>query len=294
LGTTTNTFRVTDAAGNTAQCSFKVTVALTSIVGVDSVSITGNALVDSYDSSIGYPASKGALGHVLSNGTITIAGSSKVFGNVRSTRAGVTLTGTAQVNGNATAGTTVSKAASAVITGTITNNALAPVIALPAVPACGPPYSPNSGITGTYSYNAGTGDLTLSGINIATLANGNYCFHNVTLTNSAQLKVNGPVVIKLTGTLSTSGATSLPNVTLIPSNMQILSSFSGANGVALGNSSSLQLVIYAPNTNVNITGSAPLFGTVDGKTITLSNSGMIHYDTKLKAIWPALWALLGP
>ncbi len=295
LGTTTNTFKVTDAAGNTAQCSFKVTVALTSIVGVDSVSITGNALVDSYDSTVGYPASKGSLANVLSNGTITVAGSSKVFGNVRSTRAGVVVSGTSQVTGNATAGTTVSKGASAIIGGTITNNALAPVMTLPPVPVCGPPYSSNSGITGTYSYNASTGDLTLSGINSATLANGNYCFHNVTLTNSGQLKVNGPVVIKLTGTLNTSGATSLPNTTLIPSNLQILSSYSGSNGVTLGNSSSLQLVVYAPNTNVSITGSAPLFGTVAGKTITVSNSGMIHYDTKLKTIWPNLWTLiLGP
>jgi len=199
------------------------------------------------------------------------------------------------VTGNATAGTTVSLTGSAIVAGTITNNSLAPVITLPAVPACGPPYSSNSGISGTYSYNAGTGDLTLSGVNIATLANGNYCFHNVSLTNSAQLKVNGPVVIKLTGTLTTSGATSLPNTTTIPSNLQILSSYSGSNGVTLGNSSTLQLVIYAPNTAVNISGSAPLFGTVLGKSITLSNSGAIHYDTQLKNIWPALWTLIvGP
>jgi uncharacterized repeat protein (TIGR01451 family) len=295
LGTTTNTFRVTDAAGNTAQCSFQVTVALTSIIGLDSVSITGSALVDSYDSTGGYPATKGSLANVLSNGTITIGGSGKVFGNVRSTRAGVVMTGTTQVTGNATAGTNVSKAASATIGGTITNNALAPVMTLPAVPSCGPPYSSNSGISGTYSYNATTGDLTLSGVNIATLANGTYCFHNVSLSNSAQLKVNGPVVIRLTGTLTTGGATSLPNTTMIPSNLQILSSYSGSNGVTLGNSSSLQLVIYAPNTGVSINGAAPLFGTVAAKTITLSNSGMIHYDTQLKSIWPAIWTLIfGP
>ncbi|MGH9929979.1 MAG: HYR domain-containing protein [Pyrinomonadaceae bacterium] len=294
VGTTTNTFRVTDASGNTAQCSFKVTVAITSIIGLDSASLTGNALVDSYDSTIGYPASKGSLANLLSNGLITISGSSKMFGNVRSTRAGVSLLGTSQINGNATAGTTVSKGASTIITGTITNNALAPVMTLPSVPACSP-FSSNSGISGTYTYNASTGDLTLSGINVATLANGTYCFHNISLSNSGQLKVNGPVVIKLTGTLTTSGATSLPNTTLIPSNLQILSSYSGTNGVALGNSSSLQLVIYAPQTNVNITGSAPLFGTVVGKTVTVSNSGMIHYDTKLKTIWPGVWALIfGP
>jgi hypothetical protein len=294
VGTTTNTFRVTDGAGNTAQCSFKVTVAITSIIGLDSVSITGSAFVDSYDSTGGYPATKGSLANVLSNGTVTLGGSGKVFGNVRSTRAGVVLTGTTQITGNATAGTTVSKGASAVIGGTITNNALAPVMTLPSVPSCAPPFSTNSGISGTYTYNSSTGDLTLSGNNIATLANGSYCFHNVSLSNSAQLKVNGPVVIKLTGTLITGGATSLPNTTLIPSNLQILSSYSGSNGVTLGNSSSLQLVIYAPNTNVSVTGAAPLFGTVIGKTITLSNSGMIHYDTQLKSIWPNLWSLIFP
>jgi hypothetical protein len=61
---------------------------------------------------------------------------------------------------------------------------------------------------------------------------------------------------------------------MIPSNLQILSSFSGSNGITLGNSSSLQLVVYAPNTGVSITGNAPLFGTVAGKTVTISNSGM--------------------
>jgi hypothetical protein len=294
-GTTTNTFRVTDASGNTAQCSFKVTVAVTSIIGLDSVTLSGNVLVDSYDSSIGYPASKGSLANLLSNGTISISGSSKMFGNVRSTRVGVSVLGTSQINGNATAGTTVTKAASAVITGTITNNALAPVMTMPSAPACGPPYSPNSGISGTFTYNSGTGNLTLSGNNIATLANGTYCFNNVSLANSAQLKVNGPVSIKLTGTFNAGGASLLNNTTLIPANLKILSSFSGSNGVIFSNGNSAYLLIYAPQTSVANTGSAPLFGTIVGKTITISNSGMLHYDTKLKAVWPDVWTLIfGP
>ena len=219
LGTTTNTFTVTDAAGHTASCSFKVTVALTSIIGLDSVTITGSGYADSYSSAGGYPATKGSLANILSNGTITIGGSGKVWGNVRSTRVNVNMTGSAQVTGNATAGTTVTTSGSATVLGTRTNNALAPVMTLPSVPACSP-FSSNSGITGTYTYSSSTGDLTLSGVNIATLANGNYCFHNVTLGNSGQLKVNGPVVIKMTGTLNTSGATNLNNTTQIPSNLQ--------------------------------------------------------------------------
>jgi hypothetical protein len=294
LGTTTVTHTVTDAAGHTASCSFKVTVALTSIIGLDSAAVSGSSSIDSYDSTVGYPASKTSLANLLSNGTITLAGSGKIWGNVRSTRVGVAMSGASQVTGNATAGTTVTRTGSATVGGTITNNALAPSMTMPAVGVCSP-FSSNSGISGTYTYNAGTGDLSLSGVNIATLANGNYCFHNITLTNSAQLKVNGLVTIKMTGTLNTSGATSFNNTTATPANLRILSSYSGGTGVTFGNSTNVHLVIYAPNTGVSISGAAPLFGTVIGKSVTTGNSGLIHYDIKLKTIWPDLWTLiLGP
>jgi hypothetical protein len=127
------------------------------------------------------------------------------------------------------------------------------------------------------------------------LANGTYCFHNLTLTNSGQLRVNGPVVIKLTGTLSATGATSLTNTTGLPGNLRILSSYSGATGVTLSNSANAQLVVYAPSTGITVSGAAPFFGTIAGKSITISNSGMLHYDTELQAIWPDLWSMIvGP
>jgi hypothetical protein len=117
----------------------------------------------------------------------------------------------------------------------------------------------------------------------------------VTLTNSAQLKVNCPVVIKLTGTLNIGGANSLTNTTGIPGNLRILSSNSGANGVTIGNGTPVYpvyMMVYAPQTGVSIPGVAALFGTVAGKTITIGNSGTIHYDTRLKTIWPDIWNLI--
>ena len=126
----------------------------------------------------------------------------------------------------------------------------------------------------------------------ATLANGTYCFHNVTLTNSAQLKVNGHRNYQVDRCAYAGGASTLNNTTLIPANLRILSSFSGSNGVIFSNGNSAYLVIYAPQTSVANTGSAPLFGTIVGKIITLSNSGLIHYDTTLKILWPALWPLI--
>lgn len=290
VGTTTNTFRVTDAVGLTAECSFKVTVALTSVIGLDSVSLSGGGLIDSYNSTGGYPATKGSLAKVLSNGTITISGGPVVWGDVRSTRVGVVLSGGSQVTGNATAGTTVSLSGGSTVGGTVTNNSLAPVMVLPAVTACGT-YSSNSGITGTYTYSASTGNLTVSGGNIATLANGTYCFNNVTISGGAQLKVNGLVVIKLTGSLNASGG-SVTNTTTIPANLRILSSYTGSNGVTLSGGSNAHLVVYAPRTNVTLSGGSPVFGTVVGKTLTLSASSMIHYDTTLLSIWPDLWTAI--
>jgi len=35
-----------------------------------------------------------------------------------------------------------------------------------------------------------------------------------------------------------------------------------------------------------------LFGGVVDKTITVDNSGTIHYDTRLNAIWPDIWNLI--
>jgi hypothetical protein len=132
----------------------------------------------------------------------------------------------------------------------------------------------------------------VSGGNIATLANGNYCFHNLTLTNSAQLRVEGPVVIKLTGALNIGGAGRLNNMTGIPGNLRILSSYSGVDGVTINNGANTYMMVYAPETGISISGSAPLFGSAVGKTITLTNSGTIHYDTRLESVWPEIWSLI--
>ena len=103
------------------------------------------------------------------------------------------------------------------------------------------------------------------------------------------------MVIKLTGTLNASGITSITNTTANPANLQFLSSFSGSNGVILSNGSNEQLMIYAPNTAVTISGATPLFGTAVGKTVTVSNGGVLHYDTGLKTAWPDIWTLIfGP
>jgi len=51
-------------------------------------------------------------------------------------------------------------------------------------------------------------------------------------------------------------------------------------------------MVYAPQTGVSISGTAPVFGDVVVITITVGNSGTIHYDTSLNAIWPDIWNLI--
>src|SRR5262245_5894119 len=48
------------------------------------------------------------------------------------------------------------------------------------------------------------------------------------------------------------------------------------------------IMVYALQTGVSISGTAPVFGGIVGKTITAGNSGTIHYNTRLNAIWPDL------
>jgi hypothetical protein len=266
---------------------------LTKTVGLNSVTVSGSGLIDSYSSAGGYPATKGSASNVVSNGTITMGNSGKIAGSGRSTQVGINMSGATNITGNATAGTTVSLSGSATVGGVITNNSPASVIMLPSVIPCGS-YSSGSGISGTYSYSSVTGNLTLSGTNVATLANGSYCFNNITLTNSAQLKVNGPVVIRLTGTLNASGASSINNTTAIPANLRILSSYTGSNGVSLTNAANTYMVVYAPQTNVSVSGNAPLFGAVVGKTLSVTNSGAVHFDITVQNSWPEWCTLSNP
>jgi hypothetical protein len=64
--------------------------------------------------------------------------------------------------------------------------------------------------------------------------------------------------------------------------------------VTINNGANNYMMVYAPQTEVNISGVARLFGSVVGKTITVVNSGAIHYDTGLSAIWPEIWDLILP
>jgi Tfp pilus assembly protein PilX len=269
------------------------------IFGGTSVSFSSGStggFTDSYDSSQGAynAATAGKNAGVTSNGTIsltrvTVKGS--VLGTTNTASApDVTVASNATVDGNVTSGGTVTN--SGTVTGTVTQNSPSTSVTYPSVAACGPPYSSSAGMswTGTSNYNAATGVLVVNGSsNTLTLANGSYCFSSVTLSNSGTLKVNGPVVMRMTGQADFSGGT-VTNTTLSAEKLQILSSSTLATcssaattGITLSTASATHALVYAPATGVRLRGAnAELFGSVIANTFCVpSGSPNIHYDEQL-------------
>jgi len=115
--------------------------------------------------------------------------------------------------------------------------------------------------------------------NNATLANGTYCFHNVSLTNAAQLKVNGLVTIQTDGNVECQvvrpASPTTNRITGKSPNFRV--QFCRRwQWVVFGNSTN-STWWSMPNTGVKaFRGGARLFALVAGKTITLGNSGAIH------------------
>jgi hypothetical protein len=105
------------------------------------------------------------------------------------------------VTGDVVYSTTLSN--SGTVQGTIYHQTSPPFVA-PIPDSCGS-YTAAPIITGAYTYNASTGNLTVSGGGTATLANGSYCFKNLTVSGGSTLRVNGQVMISVTGQFNTTG-----------------------------------------------------------------------------------------
>ncbi|PYS39182.1 MAG: hypothetical protein DMF71_15620, partial [Acidobacteria bacterium] len=264
------------------------------IVGLDSVTISASsAYVDSFDSLFSYADSHGSHANVFSNGKIDLKGA-KVYGNVVSSQGNVVLESGSLVSGDLTYATTLTN--SGTVQGTISRQTTSPFTA--AVPAaCGSyrtaPTSSNNWVTGNFTYDQTRGDLTVSGGHAATLANGTYCLHNVTLSGGSTLTVNGAVVINLTGQLNASGG-SFVNTTNRPANLQISTSYTGNNGVTLSGGTNAYLKVLAPGTSITLSGGSPIFGALVGKTLTVSGNSVIHYDTRQPDTTPPRVAIISP
>ncbi len=260
------------------------TVSMPGVIGLDSVLLGGKGtLIDSFDSDAGAygPANRTSTVDLFSNGGVAV-GAARVAGDIRSATGGVTIDKDGRVTGDVRAGTTIVNLGT--IGGTATPDSPSPTIAAPAVAACSP-FSGSGGLSGRFTYSPATGNLTVGGGRTVTLANGSYCFNNVTLSGGSTLAVGGPVTISIRGVLNASGGSFL-NRTLVPANLQVASSYAGVDGVSVsGGSSGAYLSLYAPQTNVTLSGSGAIYGAVLGKSLAVSGGAAIHYDVQLVTVW---------
>ena len=211
--------------------------------------------IDSYDSTVGPYATGGSEANIGSNV------------NVHTNKASIV------VNGSVTSGGTVTGLGT--VTGQIKTNA-APV-SFDTVAACGPGYSDTTGMSGNYNYSGtASGNLTLNGNKTLTLASGTYCFNEVSISGNAKiaLAASASVEIFLTGAANITGS-GLVNPSSQPKDLKIYSSHSD---FYLWGSTDTYATIYAPDTQIDIGGSADFYGMIIGDIINVDGSVNIHLD----------------
>jgi hypothetical protein len=239
-----------DVHASTTVCTVGNTGAY-SIIGIDSVSMTGSSSTDSYNSSKG-DYSSGTASHkgaIASNGDITLSGNGKIDGDAR---AGV--------------GKTTKMSGSASVTGLVAS--LGAVIKFPSVTL------PSSYVDlGDVEQSSGT----------VHIPGGVYLFHSIDLSGSAHIVWDGPVTFYVRDSYKVSGSVVIDTYQNLPANRVIkflptctTATWSGTND-CVGD-------LYAPDTNFTVGGSAELFGRITAKTITLTGNGGLHYDEALAPI----------
>ncbi len=222
--------------------------------GSNSVTLNGQGITDSYDSSQGpyNPATAGSKGDVGTNG-IT-AGNVSLHGNV-------------QISGNAYSGT--GSDPNVVITMTdndvITGSKLPLSKPEPMLPVTAP--------------DGNLGNLSVSGNTTTTLPGGMYVYTNIDVTGNGRLNFTGPTMIYVTGMLNIAG-NGIGTATNLPPNLIIY--VAGSGSVDIGGNGNFYGGVYAPQSLVSIHGNGAFYGSAIGDTVTTTGNGNVHYDFALQ------------
>lgn len=248
------------------------------LFGAVSVSMSGNAYTDSWDSASGpytTPTSPQTTAPVGTNSTAAGA---------------VSLVGNATVNGNVIIGPGGNPSTVIAGSGTYTGSALpeGTALNLPQIT------SPISG-TGT-AFSLSGGSQTLSpGVYTSVSATGNshltltsgtyYVKGDVKIGGNSALVIqasSGPVILYVDGNFDSSSGT-INNLSGIPSNFQIYGTDSSAK-LDISGGTAAYLVAYARNATVSVTGNGDVYGGLIGSDVRMVGSGAVHYDQAVKSV----------
>jgi len=227
------------------------------LVGLNFIKLSGNSSA-SYWSGSGTVA--GNAGSIASNGNITSSGGSTIDGTV------YTLPG-AKVTG-------------------ISANAMKTLDSPLNYPNGDPgPYSKtiNDDVQVPTGYVNSTPDFNIKSGQSATIPSGNYVFNNFTMSGGSSVTFSGPVTIYYYGNFNMSGSTTTKDA--IPGNLKIVAipkpDGKPPGTLTLSGSSSLYADVYAPQSDIALSGSGAIYGSIVGKSVTMSGSSDIYYDLGL-------------
>ena len=259
-------------------------VSVPKIAGCNAVTLSGNALVDSYNSTDGsYASQVGARGHTWNDDnvlqTYTYPGAS------------ITLSGNAAVYGNASATGSVITSGHAEVYGIITENPPTTYPLIVPFSDCDPLNVANL-VANNRPSGSPTG-ISLSGNKTETLAApGPFYLSGVSLSGNSVLKVSGTgnAEMFIDGDLSVSGQASFivsngvklaiyitGNISIAgggivnqgpPTDLVIYASATKGGQVTISGNSDFSGALYAPFSNISVAENSAIMGGVRGMTVT--------------------------
>jgi hypothetical protein len=266
------------------------------IMSVGVVDLTNqNIVVDSYDSTdptkstngLYDPAKRQENGDIATDGQLIEAGNAQIYGDV-ATNAG-TVSGAANITGIERTdfyqepipigAPSWADSSSASITGTTTINANAT----------------KGSVASRYTFSS----ISLSGNKTLTLAgnaNGSQTYIEIYVIGDMSVTGTGQIVVQpgVTATIYFAGNVDISGNGVLNSNNQpgdltlygIQPPTNSSEHVSIGGNSQISASIYAPGHDVTVNGSGSnghVYGSIIGKTVTMTGVSNLHYDEKLSS-----------
>ena len=223
------------------------------ITGINGINMSGSSLIDSYDSANGTYLAGTASSNagVASNSDISMSGGAQINGSTYDYR------GT--VSGGSVSGS---------------ENSLAAPLNYPVSSAALAAISNDNANVIPYMRN---GSFNMSGSQTTTMPPGVYYFKDFVMSGGSVLNITGPVTIYVTGEVDISGGVMTANS--LPRNLIIR--VTGSGNSTFSGSSQYYGQLYAPLSDVTISGGAQFCGSIIGNTLTESGGGSVHEDLSL-------------
>lgn len=250
------------------------------IFGYDSVTVSGNAFVDSYDSSLGpyNPATAGDNGDIGSNGTLTFDENSIVnadaFIGPTGTVIGNTpthLSGETYYTGEEVAPGEIPDISYYIILPSLGNLAVSGNQDLTILP-------------GDYRYES----ITVDGQGILRISSNVrlYIHNDFIVAGQASVITNEDVEIYIAGNAAIAGQ-GIVNTSGTPSDLLIYGVGVDTN-ISFTGVSDFYGTFYAPNSSVYLAGDADYYGAIVGKSTELAGNIKFHYDENLTQTGPTI------